>query len=181
LAVCTAAFPQRKWPAERASSNRPEIKSPMSDITEQAAPRNNAGAENSQHVRYRRKRQPMTAETRERIRAKLAAHYADPANREAAQKRMRRPGIRERIAERTAAALARPEVKIRHLAGLQTAWRDPDKRAAQAALTAERMTAWRARKLAEVAVVMAQMPKGERAAAVAVLVRAAGMGANNVG
>jgi hypothetical protein len=91
----------------------------------------------------------MSAETRERIRAKLRAHYADPANREAAQKRMRRPGIRERIAERTAAALARPEVKNRHLAGLQAAWRDPNKRAIQAALTAERMATWRARKLAE--------------------------------
>jgi hypothetical protein len=141
----------------------------MSDIIEPPAPRNSVGAEKAQRQRYRRKRQPMSLETRERIRAKLRAHYQDPVNVEAARKRMRRPGISERIAARTAEALARPEVKARQMAGLQAAWQDPEKRAAQAALTSKRMAAWRARKLAEAAVVIQQLPRAERGAALAAL------------
>ena len=57
--------------------------------------------------KYRRKRTPMTPETRERIRARLHAFYADPDNRRAAEKRMASQAVRDRISERTRAALAK--------------------------------------------------------------------------
>lgn len=120
-------------------------------------------------ARYRRKRAPATAETKERIRSALVAHYATAEARAEAVKRMTRPETRQKIAERTAAALANPEVKRRQRDGLARAWDDPAKREAQRLLTIERMAAWRARKLAEAQKVLAQLPKAERDSAIAKL------------
>lgn len=103
-----------------------------------------------------------------RIRSALVAHYAAPEARDEAVRRMARPETRQKIAERTAAALASPEVKRRH-DGLARAWNDPAKREAQRLLTIERMAAWLARKLAEAQKVLAHLPKAERAVALASL------------
>ena len=65
------------------------------------------GADKITGGRYRRKRAPMTPETRERIRARLLAFYADPDNRSAAVKRMASPAVRDRISEGTRAGLAK--------------------------------------------------------------------------
>lgn len=120
-------------------------------------------------ARYRRKRAPAKAETKERIRSALVAHYARPEARAEAVKRMARPETRQKIAARTAAALADPETKRRHREGLARAWDDPEKREAQRQLTIEKMAAWRARRLAEAQALFAQLPKAEREAALASL------------
>lgn len=127
--------------------------------------------------RYRRKRAPATAETKERIRAALVAHYAAPEARAEAVKRMARLETRQKISERVSAALADPAVKARHRAGLARAWDDPAKRERQAALTRERMAKWRAERLEAAAMVLQQMPKAERDAALAGLASAARGGA----
>lgn len=57
--------------------------------------------------RYRRKRQPMSTETRERIRARLLAFYSNPDNRSAAVKRMASQAVRDRISEGTRVGLAK--------------------------------------------------------------------------
>jgi len=119
-------------------------------------------------ARYRRKRAPAKAETKERIRSALVAHYPRPEARAEAVKRMAKPETRQKIAERTAAALADPETKRRHREGLARVW-TPEKREEHRQLTLEKMAAWRARKLAEAQALFAQLPKAEREAALASL------------
>ena len=127
--------------------------------------------------RYRRKRAPATAETKERIRAALVAHYATPEARLEAVKRMARPETRQKISKRVSAALADPAVKARQRAGLAHAWADPAKRELQARLTRERMATWRAERIQAAATDLQQMPRGEREAALAELACAARGGA----
>lgn len=78
----------------------------MQDV-HSASPNCKPSAEIGTSGRYRRKRQPMTPETRERIRARLLAFYADPDNRRAETKRMASQAVRDRISEATRAGLAK--------------------------------------------------------------------------
>ena len=117
--------------------------------------------------RYSRKRSPATAETKERIRAALVAHYATPEARVEAVKRMARPETRRKISERVLVALADPAVKARQRAGLARAWDDPAKREMQAKLTRKRMAQCRAERLEAAATVLQEMPGGEWEAALA--------------
>jgi hypothetical protein len=125
-------------------------------------------------------RHRRSPESIERQRETSRATWADPEKRRAQSKLitavMARPGMSEKISERTAAALANPVVKERQRAGVKAAWADPAKREAQAALTRERMAAWRAERLQAAEKVLRQLPRGERGAAMAALASAAGMG-----
>lgn len=86
---------------------------------------------------------------------------------------MAAPGVSERIAERTAAALADPETKRRHVAGLTARFADPALREKISTSTKAAMQRWRAGRLEAAAVVLRQLPRGEREAAMAGLARAA--------
>jgi len=87
--------------------------------------------------------------------------------------RMGRTSTRAKISARTRESLADPETKLRHVAGLQAAWADPTKRAAQAILTRQRMAAWRAKRLDAAETVLRQLPQGDREVALAALASAA--------
>lgn len=75
------------------------------------------------------RRKPHTREAVGRIRAKLAAHWADPERRAQhgvlTKRRMARPGVSERISERTKAALADPEKRARHHAAVVATMASP--------------------------------------------------------
>lgn len=118
-----------------------------------------------------------SAESTARQIQKLKAYWANPANRkrqsQLTRARMAQPGISEKIAARTSAALADPQTKRRQREGLSRAWADPAKREAHAALTRERMVAWRAERLQAAAKVLRQLPRAEREAAMADLANAA--------
>lgn len=118
-----------------------------------------------------------TQESRALIRERLKAYWADPQKRseqaERTRQRMNKPDIRQRISERTRAALADPATRERQHIGLIAAWADDEKRERQAALTRERMARWRAERLEAAAVVLRQLPRGEREAAMAGLANAA--------
>ena len=111
-------------------------------------------------------KRPITAE-------KLRAWYADPENMRLHMERMARASTRQKISERTSAALAQPEVKARHVAGLKAAFADPVLREEISTNTKARMQRWRAGRLEAAAVVLRQLPRGERDAAMAGLARAA--------
>jgi hypothetical protein len=77
------------------------------------------------------------------------------------------------IAERTVAALSDPAVKARQIAGLRAAFADPTLRRKISEKTKIGMANWRAERLDAAAVVLRQLPRGEREAAMAGLARAA--------
>jgi len=118
-----------------------------------------------------------TEESIARQKEKLHAYWADPENRRRqsnlTKARMARPGVSERIAERTAAALADPETKRRHIAGLTARFADPALREKISTNTKAAMQRWRAERLEAAAVVLRQLPRGEREAAMAGLANAA--------
>lgn len=118
-----------------------------------------------------------TAESIERQRASARATWDDPDKRRQQSKLikacMARPGMSEKIAERTAAAMADPDVKERQRTALTAVWADQTKREEHAALTRERMAIWRAARLEAAAKVLRQLPKAEREQAMAALASAA--------
>jgi len=122
-------------------------------------------------------RVPHTPEARALISERLKAYWADPEKRakqsEHTRDRMNRPEVRRRIADGTRAALADPATRQRQFDGLTRVWADPAKREQQATLTRERMAQWRAGRLEAAAVVLRQLPRAERAAAMAKLASAA--------
>lgn len=89
---------------------------------------------------------------------------------------MARPGVSERIAERTATALSDPAVKARQIAALKTAFSDPVLREKISTKTKAGMRRWRAERLEAAEKVLRQLPRGERDAALAGLASAAGRG-----
>jgi hypothetical protein len=68
------------------------------------------------------RRAPHAPETIARIRAAQHAHWANPEARAQqatlTRRRMARPGVSEKISERTKAALAEPETRARHQAAM---------------------------------------------------------------
>jgi hypothetical protein len=80
---------------------------------------------------------------RERRRAKLTAYWAQPGRREAhglaTRERMADPAVRDRIKQRTAAALSDPDRKARQRDRASRQWADPAVRVAHGALTKTRM------------------------------------------
>lgn len=68
------------------------------------------------------RRAPPKPETIERIRSSLSTYWADPEKRTQhgtlTRRRMARPGIGEKISQRTRTALARPEIRARHCAAM---------------------------------------------------------------
>lgn len=114
-----------------------------------------------------------------RQKVKLAAFWDDPANRERQSEltraRMALPGVSEKIAERTAAALADPAVKQRHKAGLKARFADPDLRALISERTKAGMAKWRADHLEAAETVLRQLPRAERERAMAGLASATSM------
>jgi hypothetical protein len=113
-------------------------------------------------------RPPQSAETRARHRASLEATWADPAKRakqgEVTRRQMDSRDVRERVSKRTRAAMADPTVKARQRSGLVAYW-TPERRQQHAKLTAERMKAWREKRLADARKVLVQLPPAEREAA----------------
>lgn len=114
-------------------------------------------------------KRPQTAE-------KLRAWYADPENMRLHMERMARASTRQKISDRTSAALAQPEVKARHVAGLKAAFADPVLRAEISEKTKIGMANWRAARLEGAAKVLRQLPRAQHDAAMADLASAAGMG-----
>jgi hypothetical protein len=107
-----------------------------------------------------------SAESIERQRAKLVAYWADPENRARQSKltraRMARPGVSEKISERTATALADPTVKKRQIDGLTARFSDPALREKISANTKAGMRRRRAERLGAAEKVLPQLPRGER-------------------
>jgi hypothetical protein len=93
---------------------------------------------------------------------------------ERTQAAMAAPEVRQRISERTKRALADPDTKARQIAGLKKAFSDPVLRAKISTATKIGMDKWRARTLAAARVVLRQLPRGERAGALAILNAAVG-------
>jgi len=114
------------------------------------------------------RRGPHTPEARERISARLKSFWADPERRKQHAERMRvrmaMPEVRARISARTKAALADPDVRRRQRAGIAASWTF-EKREQQRQRTIDRMAAWRAKRLADAEIVLAQLSKEDRAAA----------------
>lgn len=105
---------------------------------------------------------------------KLRDWYADPNNMALHLERMARASTRERISTGTKAALARPEVKAKHVAGLKRAFADPVLRQRVSVATKAGMERWRADGIAAATAVLRQIPRAARKKALAELVTAAG-------
>jgi hypothetical protein len=83
---------------------------------------------------------------------------------------MARPGVFEKISAATATAMARPDVKQRQSEGLRRRYAsDPELRQRISEATKVGMANWRKRSIAAAATVLQQLPKSERAKALATL------------